>query len=209
MRRKDSLGNTAGISLSDIANCATRTGFLIDPNAHEYETYKVVKFNPISALDDYIKKNPQYAVDIESNTIDTEERKMFFSHLAKHFVTTTTRSGDKQGKEGKEIIDAWYIDHDSADNRCAPDFVHTEPYYAFGTTLVLYPQIARFHHTGPIPTGLRVKLNAIQQLPGEKGKTRKIALQETVEELIDKDLSSSLFELPSGFHENPHLFGAR
>ena len=209
MRRKDTLGSSASLQFSEIANCDRRTGFLIDLNAHEYRTYKVVKFTPTAALEMYLKNNPQNVVDIESKTVDTGERKMFFGQLAKHFITTTTRSSDGQNAGGEEIIDAWHTEHQSGDNNCAPDFVHTEPFYAIGTALVTYPQIPRFHHIGPIPTGLPVKLKATHKTPGEKNSIRVLTVEETVEELKDDDVNPSLFELPSGVKENPRLLGAK
>lgn len=210
MRRKDSLGGGTAVSFSNIANCDTRTGFLIDLNAHEYRTYKVVKFWSIAETDEYLQKNPQDAIEIESKTVDTGERKMFFGHSAKHFITTIKRSPDKNDAGGEETINAWYIDHEVPDNNCAPDYVRTEPYYVVGTALVSLPQIARFHHVGPVPSGLAVKTTLIHKTPRSKSSPgQTITIEETVEELSDSPLAPSLFELPSGLHENPHLLGRK
>jgi len=204
MRRKDRLGGAATLLVSDIANCATGIGFLIDSDAHEYRTYKVVKFGTMAQLDDYRKKNPQDVVQIESKTVDTGERRTFFGHLAKHFVTTTKRLADEKSAGGEETTDGWYIDHEKADNRCAPDYVRTEPFYVIGTGLVMLPQIAHFNHSGPVPSGLAVKLTVTHKVTGSRGAAdRTIKIEETVEELSDSPLSPSLFELPAGFHENP------
>lgn len=127
MRRKDSLGDGTTAIISNIANCDTKTGFLIDPKAREYRTYKVVRFWPMAQLDDHLKKNPHDAVQIESKTIDTGERKMFFGHSAKHLITTTRRSPDEKDAGGEETIDGWYIKHEVPDNNCAPDFVRASP----------------------------------------------------------------------------------
>ncbi len=206
-RRKDSLGDGETPLISNITNCDTKTGFLIDPKEHEYRTYKVVKFWSMSQLDDYRQQNPQDVIQIESKTIDTGERKTFFGHVAKHFITTTRRSADQKSAAGEETIDGWYIDHETTDNNCAPDFVRTEPFYVVGTALVIFPQIAHFNHTGPVPTGLAVKLTLTHKAAGSKGSPDRIMrIEETVEELSDSPLSPSLFDLPSGFHENPHLF---
>lgn len=193
-------------SITDITNCDTRTGFLIDSQAHEYKTYKVVKFIPTTQIAEYLEKNPQSAVDIESTTVDTGERQTFFGHPAKHFITTTKKAPDKNNAGGEETIDAWYIDHELPDNHCAPEYVHTEPYYVVGTALVMYPQIARFHHTGPVPTGLAVKRTVTHKILGNNGALdRTITMAETVEELSDSSLGPSSFELPSGYRENPDL----
>jgi hypothetical protein len=210
MRRKDSLGGETTTSISNIANCDTKTGFLIDRNAREYRTYKVVKFWSIAELDDYLQKNLQDVIEIGSKTLDTGERKMFFGYSAKHFITTTARSPDKNNAGGEETIDGWYIDHEVPDNNCAPDYVRTEPYYVVGTALVSLPQIARIHHVGPVPSGLAVKTTHILKTPGSKNSPERIfTIEETVDDLSDSPLSPSLFELPSGLHENLHLLGGK
>lgn len=210
--RKGSMRRRDGIpaSISNIANCDTRTGYLIDLNAREYRNYKVVKFWSTANIEDYLQKHPEDTVQVESKTIDTGERKMFFGHLAKHFITTTTRAPDKNNAGGEETIDAWYIDHEPPDQDCAPDYVRTEPFYVVGTALVMPPQIARLHHIGPTPSGLAVERTLTQKTAGSRGLAdRIITSQETVEELSDATLDPSLFNLPQGLHENPHLFGAK
>ncbi|MCU1269287.1 MAG: hypothetical protein JWN74_581 [Acidobacteriaceae bacterium] len=203
MRRKDSLG----ASMSSIANCDTKTGFLIDLDAHQYRTYKVVKFAPMLQLQEYLEKNPRSKVQVESQTVDTGERKTFFGHPARHLITTTKRARDEKNNGGEETIDGWYIDHEGLDNDCAPDYVHTEPFYVLGTGLVIYPEIPQFHHIGPIPGGLAVKLTHRIKSAGAKNDTadRVVTLERTVEEISDSPLNSFIFELPSGLHENPQL----
>ena len=206
MRRRDSISS----SISNIANCDTRTGFLIDLNAHEYRTYKLVKFWPVQQIDDYLQKNPQNAVRIESKTVDTGERKTFFGHLARHLITTTSREPDRNNAGGEETIDGWYIDYEVPDNNCSPDYVRSGPLYVIGTGLVMPPQVASFHHTGPLPTGLAVKRTLTNKIPnGKNSRDRIITIEETVEELSDSPLSRSLFDLPSGLRENSHLLGAK
>ena len=210
MRRKDSLGDGATTLFSDIANCDTRTGFLIDLVAREYRTYKVVRFSPSSQLDEYRERNPQDAIEIQSTTIETSERKTFFGHPARHFITTTRRAAENSKEGGEETVDGWYIEHETPDNNCTPDYVHTDPFYVIGTALVMWPQIAHFNHTGPVPTGLAVQLTLTHKTLGSSGTTaRVIRTEETVEELSDSPLSPSLFELPSRLRENPNLLGGR
>ena len=207
MRRRDSFGNGTTVSFANIANCETKSGFLVDMNAHEYRTFKVVEFAPITRLNDYLKKNPQRTIQVESQTIDTAERKTFFGHPAKHLVTTIKRTRDDNSGGGEETVDGWYIDHESPDNNCAPDYVQNDIYYLVGTVLVSYPDIARFHHTGPLPSGLAVKLRRSVKLGGTKDGApgRTVTTERDVEDLSDSPLNPSLFELPSGFHENSQL----
>ncbi len=200
------MGDGTKVFLSTIVNCDTRVGFFIDFSAKEYQNHKVVKFASIAELDDYQRKNPQDVVQIESKTVDTGERKTFFGRSAKHLITTTRRSADEKSAGGEETVDGWYIEHETPDENCAPDFVHTEPFYVIGTALVRFPQIARFNHTGPVPAGLAVKRTVTHKVARSKGSADRILrTEETVEELSDSPLNPSLFELPPGFEENPHL----
>lgn len=207
MRRRDSLGDRGGPLSSSLANCQSKTGFLIDLNAREYRTFKVVTFLAEPQRRDYLLKNPQSAVQVESRTVDTGERKAFFGYVAKHLITTTTRPPNKNSGGGEETIDGWYIDHEAADNNCAPEYVHSDPYYVLATGLVLPVEVPQFQHTGPMPLGLAVKSTRTVRIAGAKNgaATRTITGEVTVEELSDSPLSPSLFELPTGFRENPRL----
>lgn len=203
MRREDGLSG----STADIANCETKTGFLIDLDTHEYRKYKVVRFASESQRSEYLQRMGKTPVQVESKTVDTDERKVFFGHVAKHLITTTKRT-DGNGLGGEDVVDGWYIDHELPDRYCAPDFVREEPYYVIGTTLVAYPEVAQFHHIGPLPTGLAVRLKVTSKDAATKGSTigRTITIEKTVEELSDSPLNPSLFQLSSGLHENPQLF---
>lgn len=208
MRRKDSLGDGATPLFSNVADCSTRTGFLIDAVAHEYRTYKVSRFSPSSELDEYRKKNRRNVIEIQSTTVETDEQKTFFGHPAKHFITTNRRIAQNGEPSGEETMDAWYIEHETPDNNCAPDYVHTDPFYAIGTALVVLPQIAHFNHTGPVPAGLAVQRTVTHKISASSGTTPRILrIEETVEEISDAPLSPSLFELPPGLRENPNLLG--
>jgi hypothetical protein len=201
MRREDNGG------IEDIANCETKTGFLIDLDTHEYRNYKVVKFSSESQQHEYLQKTGKTAVQVESKTVDTGERKVFFGHLAKHLISITKLAGTNVGG-AEEIVDGWYIDHELLDRRCAPDFVREEPYYVVGTALVDYPDVAQVHHVGPLPIGLAVRLKFTSKfaatINGAPG--RIITIETTVEDLSDSPRSPSLFLLPAGLHENPQLF---
>ena len=208
MRREDSFGFAITASLSAIVNCETGTGFLIDPRAREYRNYKLGRFASEAQRAEYLQKAGKTAVQVDSKTVDTGERKVFFGQPAKHLITTTRRADANSDTGGEDIVDGWYIDHELPDRNCAPDFVRSEPYYLIANTLVDYPDMAQIHHTGPLPTGLAVKLKFIGKLAAAKNATasRTITVEETVEELSDSPLNPSLFQLPNGLRENPKLF---
>lgn len=125
---------------------------------------------------------------------------MSFGDPAKHFITPTKRSPDKSNAGGEETVDAWYIDHELPDNSCAPEYVRTEPYYVLGTAPVMPPQVARLHHTGPIPMGLAVKRTGTHKITGTNAAPdRTITIIEPIEELSDSPVSLSSFESPQEF----------
>lgn len=199
MRRKDS-GRAGNESLSELADCATRTGFLIDLEAGEYRSYRLAIFRDPAQLHQYAMQNPSNVVDVVSKTVDTGERKMFFGHSATHLVTTLQRTS-KGNDVGEEIIDGWYIEHESADQNCAPEYVHQDPAYLFATALVMYPQVANFKHTGPMPKGLPLRLK--RTLHFTSGRT--VVPEEEVISLSDSELPGSLFVLATSLRENPKL----
>jgi hypothetical protein len=206
VRRKDSLGDGTKPLFSSLANCDTRTGFVIDPTAGEYRSYKLTKFPPPSQLDEYRKQHPKDVVEIQARTVDTGERKEFFGQMARHLVTTVKRAADGNGIGGEETWDGWYIEHDRPDENCAPDYVRSDPNYVVGTALVMYPQIAHINHVGPLPGGLTVKMTMTQRMRSGNGNPdRTFRVESTVEELSDSPLNPNLFVLPAGLRENPNL----
>jgi len=80
MRRRDIIGEATTASIADIANCETRVGFFIDLEAHEYRNYKLVKFASEAQRGEYLRKTGKTAVQVESKTVDTGERKVLFGH---------------------------------------------------------------------------------------------------------------------------------
>jgi len=90
MRRRDIIGEATTASIADIANCETRVGFFIDLEAHEYRNYKLVKFASEAQRGEYLRKTGKTAVQVESKTVDTGERKVLFGHPARHLITTTS-----------------------------------------------------------------------------------------------------------------------
>jgi hypothetical protein len=208
MRRKDSAGGHS--ILSTLVNCESRKGFLVDMNAYEYKRYDLPTFWSETQFQEYLKTNPRKAIHVHSHTSDTGERKMFFGREAKHLVTKIIRTADKNNAGGEEVIDGWYIDHESADSQCLPDFAHTSAHYLLETILVAYPEVPRFQHRGPLPTGLAVKLNRTVSFADRKGNVvRTITLERTVEDLTDSPLSPTLFKLPVGARENPQMLGGK
>jgi hypothetical protein len=207
MRRKDNLREDGTPSISSIANCVTGTGFLIDMSAGEYRSYTVAKFMSPKQMQEYAQKHPKDMVQVESRTIETGERKTFFGYEAKHFITTVKPAGS----DGEEITDGWYIDHERPENNCTPEFTRSDPFYVIRTMLAMYPKVAQFHHSGPLPTGLAVKVTRTVKFAGNGSRApgRTLTSEEIVEDLSDSPLRPSLFELPSRLRENSKLLRAQ
>ena len=140
MRRKEEAGGSKSPSLSSIANCKTRTGFLVFMLGREYRGYELPKPRTAAEVHEYLLKNPENPyhitlVPVESRTVDTGERKTFFGFEAKHLITTTRLASSGNGRDAEETIDGWYIDHEQQDFGCAPDSVQAEASHVIGTLL--------------------------------------------------------------------------
>lgn len=204
------MGDGKAVLLTRIADCGNKTGVIVDPLRREYMNYRSPSFPSPAQLDNYRRKNPQELVHIDSRTVDTGEKKIFFGHAARHLITTTKRAHDATSGGAVEQIDGWYIDHESTDGNCAPDYIRTDPLYAVGRTLVMLPEVPLVNHTGPVPSGLAVKMTLIVKILRKDGTpSRTTTIEETVEELSDLPMNPSLFRLPSGFRENKSLLDGR
>ncbi|HUK48126.1 MAG TPA: hypothetical protein VLW06_11065 [Terriglobales bacterium] len=207
MRRKDDVSaNGMNVPISQIANCQSRTGFILDLSARQYRSYKVVSFAAPEQIKQYLSKNSQNVVQVESHTVDTGERRVIFGYTAKHLITTTKVPASRTNKGGEEVMDGWFADHEGLDTECMPDYARSEPIYAIGTGLVSYPQVPEFHHSGPLPSGLPLKVTLrITQFGADNGANRTITVEKTVEKISDAPIKPALFELPKGLRENPRL----
>jgi hypothetical protein len=207
MRRKDVLEPSGTPSNITIANCDTQRHYMLDLKAHEYREFNVAKSWPEAQIREYLAAHQQDVVQIESKTVDTGERKTFFGMSAKHLVTTIQRPPSKTSGGGTDIIDGWYVDHETNDSNCVPASASSDAFYLLQTPLVTYPEFPQFHHSGPLPIGLAVKLTRTIQFAGKDGTADSMLKSDTtIETLSDSPLEGSRFQLPPGMHENPNLF---
>jgi hypothetical protein len=213
MRRKDAGSGSETPSLSSIANCETKTGYVVFLPGAEYRSYKLAKFQTAADVREYLQKNPDNPyhigfVQVDSRTVDTGERKTFFGYEAKHLITTTKRASVAGRMGGEETIDGWYIDHEQADNNCAPDSVRADPDYVIPTLLRGPMEVPEIHHSGPLPVGVAVKETHTAHFDAVKGgeAAKTVVFEKTVEELSGSPLKPSTFELPAGLKENPQLY---
>jgi hypothetical protein len=202
IRRIDTLDGNGTVTFTDINNCATRSGVTLDQSMREYRTVKLPRLWTEQQLRDYIEKHSADAVRIDSRTVDTGEKKIILGLTAKRFITTVTRP-TKNGIDGSETIDGWYVEHER--DECQNEF-GLAPELS-GAMLVTYPELPDTHHVGPIPAGLAVQVtDTIRWTGGKYGASgRTLKSERSVESISDLHLDQKIFEIPPGFRENPDL----
>jgi hypothetical protein len=151
-----------------------------------------------------VKNKPEFAVSIQAHTSDTGERNVLLGLPAVHLVTEFQRASTGE----RETTDGWYVDLPHFGLGCAPDDANKDPWYALATSLG-GDRIPDIHHTGPLPTGVAVKLTITSHFhrPNASGSSTEhtVIVQQTIEEYSDASLDRSLFVLSVGLHENPKL----
>jgi len=205
MRRKDTfLGRDSTPLTIEIVNCNTSAGLLIDPSAREYRPYKAPIFVSGAEKRENLKSHPELAVPIQAHTSDTGERNSLLGLPAVHLVTEFQRASNGE----REAVDGWYVDLPHFGIGCVPDDANKDPWYALATTLG-GDRIPDIYHTGPLPTGVAVKLTITDHFhrpnASDSSTEHTVIVQQTIEEYSDASLDGSLFVLPVGLHENPKL----
>jgi hypothetical protein len=143
---------------------------------------------------------------VETETVDTGERKEIFGHAARHVVTTTRvipLAGAKRGAD-TSVTDGWYIDLNTQ-IACEPSWRSDRSGHAFGT-------VHRQGEEGDVPTfkdvgeperGFVVASKGISSgtITSPDGSTRQHAStwETEVTELSTAAIDPALFEIPSGF----------
>lgn len=206
IRRIDTLDGNGKITFTKINNCANRSGIILDQSRREYRNVKLPRLWSAQQLRDYVEKHPADAVRIDSRTVYTGEKKVILGLTARHFITTVTRP-TKNGIDGSETIDGWYVEHEQLE--CQNEF-GLAPELS-GAMLVTYPELPDTHHVGPIPAGLAVRVTDTIRWTGGKydASGRTLKSERTVESISDAHLDPKIFEIPAGFRENPELLKLR
>jgi hypothetical protein len=143
---------------------------------------------------------------VETETVDTGERKELFGHTARHVVTTRRiipLAGAKRGAD-TTVTDGWYIDLDTRIS-CEPSWRSARSGHAF-VTFHLQGQegdVPTFKDVGEPESGFAVasKQTSSGTIISPDGSTRQhVSTWETeVTELSTAAIDPALFEIPSGF----------
>ena len=143
---------------------------------------------------------------VETETVDTGERKELFGHTARHVVSTRRLIPLARAKRGADstVTDGWYIDLDTHIS-CEPSWRSARSGHAF---LTVHQQgqegdVPTFKDTGEPESGFAVasKRTSSGTITSPDGSTRQhVSTWETeVTELSTAAIDPALFEVPSGF----------
>jgi hypothetical protein len=163
----------------------------------------------------YVSGKP--TVRFSVTTVDTNERKDFFGHAARHVITTHRRVPlvGSQSQPTETVTDGWYID---LNTRISCDRPLPKSGQAYTVLPVDNKLIDRptFVSRGKLETGFPVELKTTTRtttvLPDGTKKEFISSSEMLVTGLEEKPLEPALFEIPSGFRKvdairrNPSLF---
>ena len=177
----------------------------LDLDAHEYASYRTNLLGVVPGAKSIAVKPSGKTYVINTDVVDTGERKNIFGHIARHLITKEKRIGGPEncfvGNTESEV-DGWYIDYDSLP---LPQWPKT------GVVALLVNQSPRegsnhcsdkveAHHTGP-RTGFALKETTTWlREDAPSGNTSKgYSSTREVVEFSEAPLSPALFEVPSDF----------
>ncbi len=184
-----------------IFQCDQQRAFRLNTAAHEYVSYALTD-HPYPERTAIRKLEPSGpAFEIDTDTVDTGERRDFFGYSARHLITTqTVHRGSLPSSGWEKTVDGWYIDL-KASYSCHEGFGN----FGDGFLTVPGPRAAMrnnnilYRHTGVNDVGFPVDLTVRSRYV--RGDGREFVEQERIEviEFSTAPLDPSLFEVPEGF----------
>ncbi len=206
-------GITYGPQIAVIGDCASRQTIELDLDHQEYAIHDFrvgITAAEIKRLREQAAKTPRPAVrpapsfTIESNTIETGERQMFFGHQARHFITTRKTIRDSQPDlVNEQVTDGWYFDF-YPKTACEPSRSELERNFL----TFLSPGRGRledyeFKRSGPelpgIPVKETVSFHQTFRTPDGSLKETTHATEIEIVDFSEAPLDPALFQVPSGF----------
>jgi len=143
---------------------------------------------------------------VETETVDTGERKELFGHTARHVVTTRRvipLAGAKRGAD-TTVTDGWYIDLNTRIS-CEPSWRSARSGHAFGTVQRQGEEgdMPAFRDIGEPERGFAVAskgtMSGTITLPDGSMRQHVSTWETEVTELSTAAIDPALFEIPSGF----------
>jgi hypothetical protein len=152
----------------------------------------------------YLSDKP--TIRIEITVVDTNERKDFFGHTARHVITTQKEIPleGSQAEPRETVTDGWYTDLNPmiSCDRQYPTSGHAYTYLTGGNKPIERPTFVR---NGKAETGFPVELKTTTRsttvLPDGTKKEFTFSSEMLVTELEEKPLAPALFDVPPGFRK--------
>jgi hypothetical protein len=212
-----------------ITHCDTGIEYQLDLDSQEYREFKIPKYPSHEQFD---KQVAQARKDEEkhtkASTVDTNETREFFGRMARHLITSITKTTNIADSEN--TIDGWYLDVPQPG--CAPEYLRwNRGHEATSAHLALLVPVSgsrrsevmrvdpnrltapsgdSFIYTGFEPSGFAIHRKSIlhqtlKMSNGDKESTDTTIAQEVLE-FSEAPLDPALFEVPVEFKKVGKLY---
>jgi hypothetical protein len=211
---RNSRGRIQGPRLASITRCDIGQDFELNLDAGEYESWPY----PAKTLttEDYaaagipqpkMVRSDKPTLRVTRTTVDTGDRKDFFGHIARHFITTIKQIKLDGSQSQESVTDGWYVDLDLALS-CDPKLPKGTASTGYVTaTLEGEPydrpefiDIGDRPGTG-FPVELNVETNDTYVLSNGIKKQSRLRFDRHVLQLYEGPSDPGIFEIPSGFKQ--------
>ena len=185
----------------------------LDLDAHEYVSRQTNLMGIVPGAKSIALKPSGKTYVINTDVVDTGERKEMFGHIARHLITKEKRIGGPEncyGGNTETEIDGWYIDDDVMPVSQRPKqgvSAHLVAHSGRMGSNQCYDKIET-HRTGP-PIGFPLKETTTwpsEGLQAEDTSRQKIrSSTREVVEFLEGPLDPALFKVPADFRKVHHL----
>lgn len=175
----------------------------LDLDAHEYVSYQTDLRGITPGAKSIALKPSGKTYVINTDVVDTGERKEMFGHIARHLITKEKRIGGPENCYGanntESIVDGWYIDNDvlPLSMRPKPGVSAHLVFHSAAIGSIHCSDKIETHRTGP-PSGFPLMETA--SWSSDATPIQKTSLSRTeVVEFVEAPLDPALFQVPPGF----------
>jgi hypothetical protein len=182
-------------------------GYELDLDSHEYISFQTDLRGGAPGAKPIAMKPSGKTYVINTDVVDTGERKEMFGHIARRLITKEKRiAGPENCYQGntETDIDGWYIDYDALPLPMRPKAgvsEHLVVHSGGAGSAHCFDRIEA-HRTGPqtgFPLNETITLTGETALPDNSGSSYKRVLQMEVVEFVESPLDPALFEVPPDF----------
>ncbi|HEY2913041.1 MAG TPA: hypothetical protein VGK21_06755 [Candidatus Angelobacter sp.] len=185
----------------------------LDLDAHEYVSYQTNLLGVTPGAKSIALKPSGKIYVINTDVVDTDERKEMFGHTARHLITKEKRTGGPEncyGGKTETEIDGWYIDYDvmPASQRPKTGVSAHLVSHVGGMGSSHCSDKIETHRTGPqtgFPLKEMITLTGETTLPDNSASSYKSVSQIEVVEFAESPLDPALFKVPADFRKVDHL----